>query len=322
MLILMVDFLGTYAGQAAGLATSVLWTFTSIFFTSASKRLGATILNSYRIFVAVLLLTLTHRVLQHYWIPQALPRQFLFLALSGVIGLSIGDLALFRAFIDIGPRRSMLVMTTAPIFAALFGWMALGETLPPFAWIGIALVISGVSWVILERPKRATDDSPGLLWRGTLLAFFAAACQAAGLLFSKQGMGHGWAAKEQYIQPETATLIRMFFAALGTMPILALYIWRQSMRPSPSYLTPRAGSRKTGFLYGTAGACVGPYLGVWMSLVASDRAPLGIAQTLCSLTPIFILPFVATIYKEQITMRAFFGAVVAVAGVALLFLIH
>jgi drug/metabolite transporter (DMT)-like permease len=57
-----------------------------------------------------------------------------------------------------------------------------------------------------------------------------------------------------------------------------------------------------------------------MSLVAADRAPIGVAQTLCSLSPIFLLPFAATIDKEHISLRAIFGAIIAVAGSALLFL--
>ncbi len=68
-----------------------------------------------------------------------------------------------------------------------------------------------------------------------------------------------------------------------------------------------------------AGPRWGPFLGVWMSLVASDRAPLGVAQTLCGLSPVFILPFAALIHKERVSPRAVLGAVVAVGGSAVLF---
>ena len=319
----MNEWFATYQGHAAGLATSVLWTFGSMFFTAAAKRLGTTVMNSYRIAFAVLLLALMHRFLTGHWFPQALPRQYLYLALSGVIGLSLGDMALFKAFVDIGPRRSMLVMTTAPIFAVLFGWLALGETLQPAAWFGIALVLGGVAWVILERPKRVTDVPSGLLARGVGLALIGAACQAAGLLFSKQGIGHGWAEKSQFIAPQTATLIRMVFAALGVIPILLIYYQRRLARPRLNDVTPRtSGTRRAGYLFASAGACVGPFLGVWMSLEASDKVPLGIAQTLCSLPPILILPFAAGIYKERITLRAVLGAIVAVGGTAWLFLVR
>jgi drug/metabolite transporter (DMT)-like permease len=82
----------------------------------------------------------------------------------------------------------------------------------------------------------------------------------------------------------------------------------------------RIGSKRVGYAFVVCGAMVGPYLGVWMSLVACDLAPLGIAQTLCSLSPIFILPFAVVIYREPISPRAAIGAVIAVSGAAMLFL--
>lgn len=308
-----------FVGHGAGLATSLLWTMTSLFFTAAGKRIGPTAVNAFRICFAIVLLGITHRLLNDVWIPQALPRQFLLLALSGVIGLSIGDQALFTAFVDIGPRRSMLIMTTAPLFAALFGWATLGETLHGWAWLGIALVVGGVAWVISERPRQARQQPARHLVRGVILAFVASVCQAAGLLFSKQGMGHGWASAEQFITPQTATLIRMVFAGIGVLPILCVHAYRQRHPALADSVPARARSRRAGYAFAAACAVVGPFLGVWMSLVASDRAPLGIAQTLCSLPPIFLLPFAAFIHKEHITLRAVLGAFIAVGGVALLF---
>jgi drug/metabolite transporter (DMT)-like permease len=308
-----------YVGLGAGLATSLLWTLTSLFFTAAGKRIGPTAVNATRIGLAIILLAITHRLLQDVWIPQALPRQFMFLALSGVIGLSIGDQALFTAFVDIGPRRSTLIMTTAPLFAALFGWIALDETLHPLAWIGIALVIGGVAWVISERPRRRMPQPEPHVLRGVILALVASACQAAGLLLSKQGMGHGWASPDEYIAPQTATLIRVFFAGIGVLPILCLHAYRRRKRASDPRAVVRTGSRRAGYAFVAAGAAVGPALGVWMSLVASHHAPLGIAQTLCSLPPLFLIPFAAVIHKEHITPRAVLGAFLAVGGIALLF---
>ncbi len=315
----MLVFFATYIGPLAGIATSLLWTMTSFFFTAAGRRLGPTLVNSYRIALAIVFLAITHRILAGVWIPQVNSHQVLLLALSGVIGLAIGDQALFTAFVDIGPRRSMLIMTTSPLFAAFFGWVALDEHLHGWAWLGIVLTIAGVAWVISERPRRSPAGPTPHFRRGIVLALVGSACQAGGLLLSKQGMGHGWASEEQFITPQTATLVRMFFAGLGMIPILWMHTYLRKKRVSAVAQIPQPGSRGGGYLFATAGAFVGPFLGVWMSLVASDRAPLGIAQTLCSLTPIFILPLAARIHKEHIGYRAVLGSLVAVGGAALLF---
>ena len=60
------------------------------------------------------------------------------------------------------------------------------------------------------------------------------------------------------------------------------------------------------------------YLVVAASHVAVDRAQAGIAATLMAMTPVFVLPFAAWVEKERISWRAGIGALVAVAGVALL----
>lgn len=317
----MLDRLDVYLGPAAGVATSVLWTATSLLFTAAGKRLGPTVVNALRIAIAIVLLGITHRVLAGGWIPSASIGQVGFLAMSGIIGLSIGDQALFVAFVRIGPRLAMLIMATAPIFAALFGWIGLGETLSWISWLGIALTIGGVSWVVLERPQHETDARGSARIRGILLAFVAAACQAGGLLLSKQGMGHGWLPDHEHMDPQAATLLRMIFAAVGMVPILVLRQARPRPQLGPERPPRHSARRRAGLIFTALGAVVGPYLGVWMSLVASDRAPLGIAQTLCSLAPVFILPFVVLIHKEHISPRAAIGAAIAVAGSALLFLL-
>lgn len=315
----MVEELSAHAGQAAGVATSMLWTATSLLFTAAGRRLGPTVVNASRIGFAIILLAATHRVLENAWLPDVVSRQVVLLALSGVIGLSIGDQALFTAFVDVGPRVAMLIMTTAPLFAAYFGWIALGETLHGWAWLGMALVIAGVGWVVVERPRGPSPFATAHRFRGVVLAFVAAACQAGGLLLSKQGMGHGWLPPEQRLGPQAATLVRMVFAGVGVLPILALHAYRRRGQPGATSRPVRVGARYAGLLFAGGGAVAGPYLGVWMSLVASDRCPVGVAQTLCSLPPIFLLPFAAFLHKEHISLRAILGALIAVGGVAVLF---
>jgi drug/metabolite transporter (DMT)-like permease len=181
------------------------------------------------------------------------------------------------------------------------------------------MTIGGVAWVVLERQEGGAARRDPRWGRGLALAFAAAACQAGGLWLSKQGMGHGWLPRDQHLDPQAATLLRMVFAGLGIIPIVILHFRRERKRRAAGLVARQTRSWRSGMLLATGGAVVGPYLGVWMSLVASDRAPLGIAQTLCSLSPVLLLPFAATIHKERIGLRAVLGAVVAVAGSALLF---
>lgn len=311
-------FLDEHLGPLAGVATSVLWTATSLFFTEGGRRIGPTLVNVTRILFAIILLGLTHHWLTGGWLPQVRNQQVLYLALSGVIGLSIGDQALLTSFIDIGPRKTMLIMTTSPLIASLFGWLALGERLTGMSWFGIALTLGGVAWVVCTRRTEVTRPGDHHL-RGLVLAFVGAACQAGGLFLSKKGIGHGWLPADDHLSPQTATLVRMVFAGVGMVPILAVHAYRGRTAKRRERIPGRMARMRAGILFSFLGAVTGPFLGVWMSLVAAHHAPLGVAQTLCSLAPVFILPVVVVIHGERVGIREILGAVVAVSGSALLF---
>ena len=64
---------------------------------------------------------------------------------------------------------------------------------------------------------------------------------------------------------------------------------------------------------------LGTYLGMWLQQTAFKFSQAGIATTLSSTSPIFILPF-AILTKERLSPRAILGAFVAIGGVTLLFL--
>ena len=317
-------------GPLAGVATSGLWVVSSILFAAGGRRLGPSTVNTTRLIFAVLLLAGVVGLATGSVVPELFPRQYLLFALSGLVGLTIGDQAFFTALVDIGPRLSLLIMTTAPLFAAAFGFVVLGETVPPLGLLGIALTLGGVAWVITERASSAHTEDPHLYRRGLVLAVVGAVCQAGGLLLSKQGIGHGWLPKDEHAGPLVATYVRMVFALVGMGPLLLIVHghvalptrWRSHETAglgTPRSVRTKRGSRWVGAGFTFAGAVVGPVLGVWMNLVAIDHLPLGIAQTLCSLSPVLILPLAATVLRERVSPRAVLGALVAVGGTSVLF---
>ena len=308
-----------YIGAGAGVLTSLLWVLTSLFFSAAGQRISVTALNTIRIVVAILLLGLMHLAFFGTPVPQVTDsRQLLALALSGLIGLSLCDQALFTAFMDIGPRRALLFMTTSPIFALFFGAAFLREHVLPVAFVGIAITIAGVLLVILERgPAGGETDRPvrpARFRRGIVLALIAAVSQAAGSMFSKLGMGIGWLQPDQQMPTVSATLVRMVFGLFGMAPIVLIYV--VMLRRNGTNGRPTRW--KSGVALTACGAFVGPFLGVWMSLVAFKHSPIGVAQTLASLSPVFILPFSHYLLGDHVSKRALAGAVVALMGAGLL----
>lgn len=297
-----------FIGEFSALATSLLFTATSTQFTLAGRRVGALVVNRTRLLLAILFLATAHWILN---IPLPLrvgAERWFWLGLSGIIGLVIGDAFLFQAFVWIGPRLSMLLMSLAPILASLVAWIFLHEILSSMQVIGILFTITGIAWVILERngTSTTTTQNPNYM-RGVVFGLGAATGQALGLIFAKQGSTGGFS-------PLSGTLLRMFVAAT-TLWIFTL-LRRQG---GETFRQLKAHRRAILFLLG--GSFTGPFLGVTFSLLAVQSTEVGVASTLMALPPLFLLPVGHFIFKEHIGPRAIVGTIVAMLGVAILFLV-
>lgn len=299
-------------GETAALITSALWTVSSLFFTSAGRRIGSLSVNAYRTVIAVGLLLVTQYVLLGAILPLASGPQWFWLGTSGVVGLGIGDSGLFAAYVILGPRRSLLIYALAPIFASLGAYVMLGETIPPVAAIGIALTLGGVVLAILEREEHSGEAplSKKLKSYGVFFALVAAIGQGVGLVLSKKGIELNPAAT---LNPISATLMRMILGACSLWLVLVAAGRLPELR---SAYKSREGMRHT-----FAAAVVGPFLGVTLSMIAVTYAEVGIAQTLLSLMPVMIIPVVWILYGQRTSWRGILGATIAVIGVAVLFLV-
>ncbi len=299
-------------GQTAALATSCLWTFNSIFFTEAGRRIGSASVNAYRIIMAVGFLCTAHFAFLGSLLPSASSEQWLWIGVSGIVGLGFGDFGLFAAFTIIGPRRSVLIMTLSPIFASIAALLMLGETISLPSMVGITITLAGVIWVILEREQYTIENpiSEKLNMRGLFLALIGAIGQGTGLAFAKKGIYHG---AGTILNPLSASLIRMIFGAI--------FVWISILIGGRIGELRRALYNKEGIKHTAAGALIGPFMGVTFSMVAVAYTQAGIAQTLMSLMPIFIIPLVWILYKQKTSLRGMLGATIAVIGVATLFLI-
>lgn len=273
-------------------------------FAEAGRRAGAFAVNQFRITLALVFLAVLLTVTGRLTTLSHLPLSGVgWLAVSGLIGLAIGDLAYFASMVRVGPRLSSAFGALSPPVTALIAFPLLGERLSFLAFAGMALTLFGVVWLIFERP--AAPVPRGHRIQGALLGVLGAACQAVGFVLAKQGM-------QDTIEPLTANAVRMAAATVG--------IWAVALFTSQLHLPARIFRDRTARLCALGATIVGPVLGVWLSLVAARLTKTGIAATLMSTTPILILPLVMIVHKEKVTARAAFGAVLAVAGVAMIFL--
>jgi drug/metabolite transporter (DMT)-like permease len=276
-------------------------------------------LNQIRIVMAAVLLAVAHRALFGTFLPHELTlHQGFWLVVSGVIGLTLGDLCLLRCFVMIGPRLGMLIMTTAPIITAVAAWPVLDEALGWTAIVGIGVTLGGVVWVLADRRRpRAFPAQGAARALGILLGLCGATGQALGLVCAKLGMQAEVATTDagaagEALDPLSATLVRMIAGGLG--------IWLIGVAQGRAPAAIRAMKNSRAMLAALAGAVLGPFLGVWLSLIAVTYTEAGIAATMMAMPPIIMLPLARFVYGERVGWGAILGTVVAVVGVAILFL--
>jgi drug/metabolite transporter (DMT)-like permease len=198
----------------------------------------------------------------------------------------------------------MLIMTLAPPLAAIFGYFILGETLNIMQVAGMLIVIFGIALAIFNRPVKGEKLTFKLSSAGILFAFIGALGQAIGIVLSKYGMA-GY-------DPFASTHIRIIAGIAGYVFIITvLGRWRQTMRAARDVPAMKAL---------TLGAFFGPFLGISFSLLSVKYTETGIASTIMTLVPIFILAPAALIYREKVTLAEVAGAVISVAGTSLFFI--
>lgn len=291
-------------GALLGLATALCWTGSSIAFAEASRRVGSVPVNLIRLLMAVLMLSVVGALYRSLPLPtDATTHQALWLAISGVVGFFVGDLTLFRAFVLIGPRRATLLMALAPAFAAITDYAALGTTLLPVQSLGIFITLVGVMWVVAERGKADENDTPVSRW-GIALGIMGAFGQGVGSVLTSHAFDAG-----RY-DMFASTQIR----AAAAIPLFILFVlFTGRMKDTVAALWDGKA-----MFYMALGAFAGPFLGVSLFNGSVARIPAGVTSTLAGMVPIFMLPVAAWVQKEQITLRAVIGAILAVGGVALL----
>lgn len=293
-----------FVGELAAIMAALFWAVSSILFEKLGKTIRPIEMNLLKGLMAFVLLGATSLLLGEKFAGFA-PMMIFLLIISGAVGIGFGDTAYFAALNELGPRIILLLGVLAPPMAAGIAFLLLGERLPPNAWIGIILTLAGVAWVITEQTSKNSSAEKRIAWKGIVWGMLANLAQAVGAVISRMAL------TQSNITALQTAVIRL---AAGSVVIL---IWLLVRREPIGKWVKSESSPK---LWGNVMLVVvfGTYLAIWLQQIALQNTQAGIAQTLLSTSPIFILPL-AALSGEKVTVRAVAGVVASMAGIALLF---
>lgn len=300
-------------GELAALGAAFVWATASLIFARLGKqKVSPLAMNLVKCTLALTLMSITLFIQREiFWPTQAPNHALLYLGISGIIGLSIGDTSYFHALKRIGARRTLLLSTLGPPATALMAWPILNEpiTLPMLA--GMTLTLFGVGWVISEQQAASNaaqheEDAPHskkILIHGIIFASIAVFCQALGNVLTKLGSAPN-------LKPLEVGMIRLTFGIAGL--VLVVLLSRKAADVKHAF------SKKKQAALLLLAAFLGTYLGIWLLMASLSWTKVGIAATLSATSPLFVLPMAALFTGERITLRALIGTVISIVGVAIL----
>lgn len=222
------------------------------------------------------------------------------LAISGLVGIVIGDTFFFRSLQILGPRIALMLTTATPFFSIIIGCYVLHEPLSTAAMFGVLLTMTGIAIVVSDRKARKESPGlfPGTVMTGVLCGLGGAFCQSAGAALAKWGMTD--------CLPLEATFIR----TCASLAITLAFVMAQKRLGVISRKMVESANWKFILLAAT----LGTWMGVWLSQVALKYSNLATATTLMATTPIFALPIVHFGYKQRATIIAVIGSLIGFAG--------
>lgn len=292
----------TLAADAAALAAALAWAAGTLIATAPVHAIGPFAFNRWRMaMVAVALAAVT--TAGGGWSTLNISSVG-WLVLSAAIGMALGDCLLFYGLSRLGPRRNSVVYATNAPITAVLGWLVLGQPLTWSAGLGIVLVTGGVMLAVAQRAgeTHAWEAVQGRLGIGIAFALGAALCQATGTIAAFPAMRSG-------TDPLAAATVRAIAAAVLSYALRATTGEWAAARQSPTM-------RDLALTALNAAVALG--LGMTLIMVALAHGDAGIVATLSAMSPVLILPMLWVILRRRPAATGWAGALIAVAGVALI----
>lgn len=300
--------MNTYIGEIAAIATAICWAITSTAFEDAGKRIGSVNLNLLRLLFAFVFLGIFTTLTRGLPLPlDASKEAWGWLMLSGLVGIVIGDLLLFEAFVLIGARISMLIYASVPPLTGIIAYLFLGEAMTAMQITGMLVTMAGIALVILDGKSRSDGSKKVQLNHpvlGVLLAFGGSLGQAIGYIIGKYGMGD--------FDAFASTQIRLIGAIISFTILFTIKGYWKTFFPVFKEIKALKST--------VIGAIFGPFIGISLSLFAVQRINPGVASTLISITPVLLIPYAIIVKKEQVILKEIFGSLIAIAGLAIMFI--
>lgn len=278
------------------LLTALFWGGTFTAGKIASERIGPFSISFLRFVIASLfLLFITWKI--EGKLPRLKGRQIVPILLLGMTGIFIYNVCFFKGLQIIEAGRASLIISTSPVFIAVFSSWLFRERLNLIRISGIVISVMGA--IIVISKGKLLGVFQGTLGWGELCIFCCVLCWVAYSLIGKAVMDG--------LSPIASVA---YSSVVGTVALLIPACYEGIAQNITGYW---AIDWLSIFYLGVFGTVIGF---VWYYQAVKQIGPTR-AGLFINFVPIFAIAIAFVMLEEKITLSLFAGAVLVIAGVYL-----
>ena len=164
---------------ALGIGANLAFSTAGMIFSIYAKRFSSLWINQVKVFAALIAFAIAMVASNQLVSVGVTP--FMMLLLSGLAGLCIGDIFLFRAFTTLGTGRSLVLFSFQPLMLGIYGYFFLNQVFSLNQTLAVICMIVCVFIFMLERNRSTgTWDLKSFMW-----AFAGITLDAVGVMLTR-----------------------------------------------------------------------------------------------------------------------------------------
>ncbi|MBC7420396.1 MAG: DMT family transporter [Bdellovibrio sp.] len=273
------------------LGSNFAFAIASVFFTEFSRKISPNWVNYLKATVAFICFVL---VILLFSIDLSIAqRSLVLLIVSGITGLMIGDIFLFRAFAHLGAGRVLMIFGFQPLLIGIASYYLFDTVFSPYQLIALFFLIGCIFCFSLESfREKGHWDSVGIAF-----AITGVVLDAAGLLMTKQAFE-----LTPNLSPFVANAIRSGATVVGFFLVSLVPMFHLKLLPPFKTLTLR--QRWLAIFSGFLGTFVA--LGFYLKAIQLGNLP--VITAIAGTSPLFATLF--EIYRGRKKMTAYLAAAI------------
>ena len=287
-------------GEILSLGSAIIWGFSVSLFKIIGNTVSPYILNPVKNTIGTILFLLTCFIVgnNYYFYPLSV-YEYLIIALSGVIGITIADVLFLQSLNILGTSRSSIINTIYSPMVILLAYFILGEQLRVIHFLGGGLILGSIIYLSANPEKKTVED----LTQGLVLGVIAYTLMALGIVIIKPILTR--CADSVYTQ--------LWIILYRLIPGTLLSYVTMSVMLSKNEIKTQLSNKKIWPVI-VLGSFLGTYVGFAMWIVGMAKTSASIASILNQTSTIFIAFFGWLILKERFSRKMMVCFLIALLG--------